>query len=435
VKRTLAGFVAVAFLLGAGAALAARGYSDTSGDSNAAPDITSVEVAEGTAGVLAIRVSIGNFQALPTNSWVNLWFDVDSDTQTGDAGDEALVRYSSDGSLQLYAWDGSRLIESSTAGMTGSYAAGVLSLSLPRVSINAIGGFGLLAVSSRGQFEESDQFVASDYAPDVGRSAYDGTTPAVFPDALNDHDAAPDITGVRVSDAKSGWITFAVSTPNYARLPVESALVLLVDVDNNGRTGEDGADLGITSVAGEVALERWDTRSKNWVPDDLPTRARVRNSGNVVSVDVHTSELDNARRFGFSLLSLDLNTAIQEVQAADFAPDDLSFWRYTLANKPALKLVFTRIIAKPAKPKAGRTFTVGFVVTRSDTGRGVTAGTVGCRVLSAETKVPAKGRIAGGAGLCTFVVPKSAQGSVIRGTVTVRSGGKSLARDFAFLVL
>jgi hypothetical protein len=435
VKRALAGCVAVAFLLGAGAALAARGYSDTSGDSNAAPDITSVEVAEGTAGVLAIRVSIGNFQTLPANSWVNVWFDVDSDTQTGDAGDEALVRYSSVGSLQLYAWDGSRLVESSTVGMTGSYAAGVLSLSLPRVSINAIGGFGLLAVSSRGQFEESDQFVASDYAPDVGRSAYDGTTPAVFPDALNDHDAAPDITGVRVSDAKSGWITFAVSTPNYVKLSVESALVLLVDVDNNGRTGEDGADLGITIVAGELALQRWDARSKSWVPDDLPTRARVRNSGNVVSVDVHASELDNARRFGFSLLSLDLNTAIQEVQAADFAPDDLSFWRYTLAHKPALKLVVTRLFAAPSKPKAGRPFTVGMAVTRSDTGRAVTNGTVGCRVLSAKKKVPATGRISGGAGRCSFVVPKSATGSVIRGTITVRSDGKAVSEDFAFDVL
>jgi hypothetical protein len=65
----------------------------------------------------------------------------------------------------------------------------------------------------------------------------------------------------------------------------------------------------------------------------------------------------------------------------------------------------------------------------------VTSGTVGCRVLSHKKKVPANGRISGGAGLCTFVVPTSARGSVIRGTVTVHSGGRSLARDFAFVVV
>ena len=52
------------------------------------------------------------------NSWVNLWFDVDSDPRTGDGGDEALVRYEADGSLELFAWNGSRLVQGSTAGVT-----------------------------------------------------------------------------------------------------------------------------------------------------------------------------------------------------------------------------------------------------------------------------------------------------------------------------
>ncbi len=34
----------------------------------------------------------GNYQTLPVNSWVNLWFDLDSDPSTGDDGDEGLVR-------------------------------------------------------------------------------------------------------------------------------------------------------------------------------------------------------------------------------------------------------------------------------------------------------------------------------------------------------
>jgi hypothetical protein len=434
VKRIVVAFVGLTLLLGAGGALAARGYSDTAGDDNAAPDMTSVDVAEATPGVLTIRVSVANYQTLPENSWVNLWFDIDANPQTGDEGDEALVRFSSDGPMELFAWNGVRLVAGSTDGISGSFAAGVLTLSVPRSTINAPATFGLLAVSSRGQGEGSDQLVASDYAPDVGRSSYVGPAATAFPDAAGDHDAAPDITSVRVSDAKSGWITFSISTPNYATLPTESAVLLFVDADNSARTGDGGADVALTAVAGEISLDRWEPRSKGWVEDDPPTRARVRNSGNVVSIDVHVSELGSARRFGFQVATLDLNSAAQEVLAADFAPNDLSYWRYTLANKPALTLVVAQTIAKPAKPKAGKPFTVGFGVTRSDTGRGVTSGTVGCRVLAHGKKVSATGHIAGGAALCSFVVPKSALGSVLRGTVTVHSGGLSLARDFSYVV-
>jgi hypothetical protein len=427
--------VAATILLGASAALAAHGYTDPADDANAAPDITSLDVAEATPGMLTVHLSVGNYQALPANSWVNLWFDVDSNPRTGDGGDEALVRYLAGGALELFAWNGSRLVEGSTAGVSGSFAAGVLTLSISRASIGAVGAFGILAVTSRGQVQGTDQLIASDYAPNDGRSSFTGPEPATFPDPANDHDAAPDITAVRVSDAKKGWVTFAISTPNYVTLPAESVVLLWIDVDHNGRTGLGGADVQLTIVGSEIALERWDPRAKEWLPDDLPTRARVRDSGNVVSIDVHVSELDNTRSFGFALASADVNTATQQVQAADFAPDGFAFWRYALVNKPALKLVFARIVTTPAKPKAGKPFTVGFGVTRSDTGRGVTSGTVGCRVLSHAKKVPAKGRISGGAGLCTFVVPTTARGSVIRGTVTVHSGGRSLAWDFAFVVV
>ena len=433
-KLVLAGCVAVTILLATSVALAAHGYTDTADDANAAPDITSLDIAEATLGVLTIHLSVGNYQALPENSWVNLWFDVDSNPRTGDAGDEALVRYGADGVLELFVWDGSRLVEGSTAGATGSFAAGMLSVSVPRASINAGGAFGILAVASRGQVQGTDQLIASDYVPNDGRSSFTGPEAATVSDPANDHDAAPDITSVRVSDAKSGWVTFAISTPNYEKLPDESVVLVWVDVDDNGRTGLGGADLQLTIVGSEVALERWDSRANAWRPDDLPTRARSRNSGSVVSVDVHVSELDNARRFRFSLASADVNTATQQIQGADFAPDGFAFWRYALVNKPALKLVFTRIVTTPVRPRAGKPFTVGFAVTRSDTGRGVTSGTVGCRVRSHEMSVPAKGHISHGAGLCSFVVPKSARGSVLRGTITVHSGGRSLARDFAYAV-
>lgn len=431
-RRLVAGALAIAALGSVGIALGARGYVDAAGDANEAPDITAVEVAEPEVGTIAITVRIGSAPSLPARSWVNLWFDTDSNQQTGDAGDEALVRYSVDGGIDVFVWDGRRLVERAPDGVKGSYAEGALRMMVPRSAVEAEGAFGLLVVTSRRQVEGSDRVVASDFAPDRGRSVFSGAS-TIYPDPAGDQDAAPDITNVRVSDAKSGWVTFAISTPNYAALPPEAILAVVIDADDNRRTGDGGADVAITTRGGEIALERWEPRS-GWIPDDLPTRARVRQGPNIVSIDVHVSELANTHRFSFSVVGIDLNPAEEQVLGVDVAPNGGS-WRYALVNKAAVRLVFTRIVTKPARPQAGKPFTVGFAATRSDTGRGVAAGTVGCRVLHAEKRVPARGRISGGAGLCTFVVPKCSQGSLVRGTVTVRSGGAALAWDFAFVVL
>lgn len=432
-RPLLAAGAAVATLAIASAASGARGFSDPAGDANAAPDVTSVGVAEATAGVVTIELEIGNFKELPTNSWVNLWFDVDDDPSTGDnAGDEAVVRYLSTGELELGIWNGSQFALGSTAGIAASFDAGRLTVSVPRASVGAAGVFGLLAVSSRGQPVGDEEFIASDFAPDSERSHFTGPALTTFPDPSGDQDAAPDVTAVRVSDARNGWITFAITTPNYAVLPTESAVLVSIDADDNPRTGQSGADLELALVAGEVALARWD--GQQFVPDDLPTRARHRNAGNVVSIDLHVSELDNSRRFRFSVTSVDFNSALQSFVAVDVAPDGAGSWRYALVNKPALKLVITDLAATPARPRAGKPFSVRVAVTRSDTGRPITSGVVGCRVRAAERSVAAKGTVAGGSGRCSFVVPRTAGGRVLRGTITVRSGGKTVAADFAYQV-
>ena len=240
-----------------GVALSAGSYSDTVGDANAAPDLTSVTVAEPVAGSLQITVSVGNFQSLPANSWVNIWFDLDSDPRTGESGDEALVRYLSDGALELYVWNGAQLVEGPTAETTASFSAGTLTLSVPKGVLGAGAAFGILAVSARGQELGDEELVASDYAPDSGRSAFVGPASAAFPDPANDHDAAPDIASIRVSDAKNGWVSFAITTPNYATLPSESIVSVSIDADNRRSTGDGGAEVRITSLGGEFQLERW----------------------------------------------------------------------------------------------------------------------------------------------------------------------------------
>ena len=174
-----------------------------------APDITSLEIAEAPAGTIAIKVVVANYPALPVNSWFNLWFDVDANSSTGDdAGDETLVRYQSFGGMELYTWNGAQYVAGSTAGAVAAFTAGTLTVSIPRASINAIGAFGVLAVGSRGQPVADEELVASDFVPNSGRARFSGPDTAMFPDATGDHDAAPDLTAVRVSDTRTGCITF-----------------------------------------------------------------------------------------------------------------------------------------------------------------------------------------------------------------------------------
>ena len=96
-RRALGGALALVVLVCAGVAACAASFTDAAGDDNAAPDVTSVTLSESADGVLTLVVGVANYQTLPENSWFNLWFDLDSNQQTGDVGDEALVRYVADG--------------------------------------------------------------------------------------------------------------------------------------------------------------------------------------------------------------------------------------------------------------------------------------------------------------------------------------------------
>ncbi len=428
----VAGLLTVAACALAGVALAASSFSDVTGDTNEAPDVTSVTVSHSPAGMLTVTVAVGNFQTLPASSWLNLWFDLDSNASTGDEGDEALVRFLADGTLQFFRWSGTELATRPTDGMTATYAAGVLTFQGPAAAFDDATSLGILAVASRSQQVEQSEYVAADFAPNDGRSAYTGPGPTSFPDPGGDHPAAPDVTSVRVSDSKDGMISFAIATGNFETLPTESLVVLLIDRDGRQSTGAGGSDAMILYQSGEILLARWNQASEEFVLDDPPSRIAARNAGGVLTLSVHRSELGNLARFGFAVGAGHLG-ADDVLDAFDVAPEEL-FWRYTLANKPALHLIAGKAKGAPVRPVAGRQFTITVPVTRSDTGRTITSGSAKCSVRVAGKSVSASGRVSAGTGRCAFVVPASASGKQVTGTIVVRSGGKTVTVRFAFAV-
>ncbi|HSI97882.1 MAG TPA: hypothetical protein VK926_05925, partial [Gaiellaceae bacterium] len=255
-KRGLVGMLAFGALALAGISLGAASFSDPAGDDNAAPDITSVTVTETSADALTVTVSVSNHPTLPENAWFNLWFDLDSNRDTGVVGSDALVRYLASGVVEFRVAQGSDLVQQPATGVTGTYEAGILTVTLPKSSLGVADALGILVVSGRRQQLGAGAFIASDFAPDSGHYRWAPGTTAPFTDPTNDHEAAPDITSVRVSDAKDGWIRFAITTPNYETLRGQTLIALSIDADNRLATGEDGVDVVIPNIAGEVQLQR-----------------------------------------------------------------------------------------------------------------------------------------------------------------------------------
>jgi hypothetical protein len=86
--------------------------------------------------------------------------------------------------------------------------------------------------------------------------------------------------------------------------------------------------------------------------------------------------------------------------------------------------------------RAGGTWSVLMVVTRSDTGRAVGAeGRIACHATSATTKLALVSReftIGGAAGAtCTFQVPLRLRNKLLRATIKISYAGQSVAHSFS----
>ncbi|HEU0246852.1 MAG TPA: hypothetical protein VFR38_07170 [Gaiellaceae bacterium] len=429
----LLGTVLVALVLAA-LAFAGSSFSDPVGDNNSAPDVTALSLSESTDGILTVAVTVSNYQTLPLSSWVNVWFDLDLNRRTGDEGDEALVRFMDDGGILFFRWAGSELVRRPATGMAGSFTAGTLTLTVPKASLDNVPTFGVLGVGARGQDDgDGGELVAVDRAPNSGRARYVGPELLSITDPVGDHEAAPDIAEVEVSDTKAGMLSFVVSTPSHATLSPTTWVELDIDIDRRGRTGDGGVEAYVYFERGRVYAARWSREEQDFV-QVRSSGLRVRNAGGLVVFDVPRRFLDDVASFDYYLISGESDPSGDEDYALDLAPDGDAWWRYTLVNKAALRLIAGAPSGTPVKPRAGRLFKITVPVTRSDTARGIESGSAACAVRIGGQNVKAEGRVVSGKALCSILVPQGASGRVIRGSITIRSSGKSIATRFSFRV-
>jgi hypothetical protein len=429
---TLTVLVVAALTLGA-VALADASFSDPAGDNNDAPDITSVDISESPDGTLTVRASVGNFQALPAHSWINLWFDLDNNPRTGEGGDEANLLYEVNGVVDFYRWNGTDLVSAPTTGMSTSFAAGVFTFSAPKSAFGNPGGFGLLVVTARAQ-DDDESIVAADFADEQNRLAYVSPGPMTFSDPTGDEDAAPDVTAVDVSDTKDGWITFRATVKNLQALRPDHGFAVVVDRDRKPSTGDDGAEVVFGWLGWEsptTFLQRWNSADQEWVDDTGGTRVRESSGNGTATIAVHRSELGDVARFGFATVAIDVTaqdaSAFEDkgdTEALDYSPEQ-GFWQYTLVNMPPVHLVPGTVSITPGQPVHGKRLTISVPVRRSDTLTLIGSGKVTCIVRTGLTGgarlVPASGRFRNGRAQCTFVVPARAAGNLLFGQIAVRA--------------
>jgi hypothetical protein len=257
-----------------------------------------------------------------------------------------------------------------------------------------------------------------------------------YNDSVGEDAAAPDITTIVASNDDAATISIKINIPNRPQYAADIAVVMFLDSDANQSTGDPeslGADYIIQLIQGEILLFKWDG-SDFTVSATQASLSYVWASG--PTIRVNASDLSNTRKLLFDVtavsgLVFDSTTGAIDCTNCkrDFAPT-IGFYQYNVVvQKPTL--VVRSLKPAPAKPVAGRPFTLKLVAARSDTGAVVQNGRVTCvgRVGSARLKAQVQ-RVQGGAATCTWKIPANAKGKGFRGSVTVSFEGLKAAQSY-----
>ena len=99
---------------------------------------------------------------------------------------------------------------------------------------------------------------------------------------------------------------------------------------------------------------------------------------------------------------------------------------------PPVQLKVTRFLTIPKRSHAGRLLDARIAVVRTDTGARVRSGGVSCKATVGRLRLAVRSaRFRSGLAACSWRVPASAAGKMLRGTVGVTFGGSTISRTFS----
>lgn len=272
-------------------------------------------------------------------------------------------------------------------------------------------------------------------APTAGTATAANST--TFQDSVGEDPAAPDITTIVTSNDDAGTITFKINVPNRPQLTQDTVLVMDIDSDANPATGDPqnfGSDYILQLILGEAILFKWNG-SDYAVAANQSSLAFQWTGG--PTVRINAADLNNTRKLSFDAIVVsgvvfDQTTGAIDCSACtrDFAPGVGLYSYQVKIGKPSL--VVKSLKPSPAKPTAGKAFTLRLVAARSDNGAVVQNGRATCIGRIGSAKIPASTqRVVGGATVCTWNIPGNAKGKTFRGSVSVTFEGLKASQSYA----
>lgn len=248
-----------------------------------------------------------------------------------------------------------------------------------------------------------------------------------YVDPARDSGAAPDITGVAVTNDAAGNVALTVRT-NQPALAPGAAVSVVLDSDSNLATGSSGLDHVFTVVAGGWRLLRWD--GSQFVGATAPSANATYVDG-VATFKVNRADLQIGTNFSFAAFTLALD-ANQQLAGTDVAPDANVPYTYILSFPIVLRAGAPAAV--PKKPAAGKPFQVRVRISQGENGTPVASGAAACNVTLGGKALRASARFANGLATCTMRLPATARAKTLRGTVKVTVGDASISKAFSYRV-
>jgi hypothetical protein len=279
-------------------------------------------------------------------------------------------------------------------------------------------------------------FLASGALAKPGAPAAVTANSMTYNDSVGEDPAGPDITTIVASNDDAATISFKINIPNRAQYSADIAIVLFLDSDANQATGDPeslGADYIIQLIQGEILLFKWD--GSDFSLSSTQASLSYAWAGGP-TIKINASELNNTRKLLFDVTAVSgivFDAATGAIDCTnckrDFAPT-IGFYQYDIKLTPPT-LVVRSLKPTPARPIAGRAFTLRLVAARSDTGAVVQNGRVTCvgRLGNARLRAQLQ-RVQGGAATCTWNLPQAGKGKVFRGSVSLAFEGLKAQQSY-----
>jgi hypothetical protein len=255
-----------------------------------------------------------------------------------------------------------------------------------------------------------------------------------YQDSTGEDPNALDIGTVVVSNDDTGLLTFDVRFVNGSLNAATDEFFVVINSDRDESTGEpdtDGADWFI-GWAGSPALLKWNGTDFVFAPSMKTLVTMPQPNG--LLVKVNASELGNVKGFDFYVKTYRPNPTDLEGEYSDWAPER-EMWSYDVKVYVAPVLTATQVRCTPDPPRAGKPMVARTTVTVK---RGTAAEPLGAAAKIKATATIGGKKVAGtvlpgyasGKVAVRWLVPATAKGKVMRGTITVTLEKVSVTRTF-----